>query len=376
MQIALICQNYPPSLREGGVSHYTQRLAQSLCKMGDNVFIITGEGYLGNGSDGNITIIKFRGKWGKQTVREMTIKLKSLSIDTINLQYTPSMYSESFKFAWRYLAKRFVSTISFHTLWGGFKLNYLVAISLLQSSDGIIATNSEITYLLKKYFRIFLKKVKFIPIGPNIELTQESTCAEKILKKYSLTSEGKIIAYFGMAYPGKGISLLLESMEILTKSHELDIKLLIIGGGLSQSESYIIEKKWLANKLGITNRITWTGKIEENEVSDILTLSDLVVLPFSSGVSDRRGSILTALAHYKAVITTKPKIPIPDFINGDNMIWIDKNDPNELAQAIYRVLMNDNLKVKLENGAAELIKKFRWKEIGKQTHSFHKNLIS
>ena len=123
MRIALIFQNYPPSLQEGGVSHYAQRLAQSLYKIGNNVFIITGEGYTGNGSDGNITVLRFPGKWNRQTIREIALKFKSLSIETINLQYTPSMYPKSFKFAWRYLAKQFVSTISFHTMWGGSKLN-------------------------------------------------------------------------------------------------------------------------------------------------------------------------------------------------------------------------------------------------------------
>lgn len=119
MKIALICPNYPPSSTEGGVSHYTQKLAQSLSGLGNTIYIVTGEEYLGSGSDGNITVFRFPGKWKRQSVCEMALKLKSMSIETINLQYTPSMYPASFKFAWRHLAKQFVSTISFHTLWGG-----------------------------------------------------------------------------------------------------------------------------------------------------------------------------------------------------------------------------------------------------------------
>lgn len=188
MKIALICPNYPPSSTEGGVSHYTKKLAHSLCSLGNTIYIITGEEYFGNGSYGDITVFRFPGKWNRQTVSEIAMELKLLSIDTINLQYTPSMYSESFKFAWRYLAKRFISTISLHTLWGGSTLNYLFALNLLQSSDGIIATNSEIIYLIKKYFRILLKKVQFIPIGPNIESVNELTYVKKVFKKISYKS--------------------------------------------------------------------------------------------------------------------------------------------------------------------------------------------
>ena len=376
MQIALICQNYPPSMKEGGVSHYTQRLAQSLCKMGNNVFIITGEGYTGNGSDGDVTVLRFPEKWNRRTVREMVTILKSLSIDTVNLQYTPSMYPKSFKFAWRYLAKQFVATISLHTLWGGSRINYLFALSLLQSSDGIIATNSEIIYLLKKYFRILLKKVQFIPIGPNIESVKESISAENIFNKYHLNREWKVITYFGMVYPGKGLSLLLKAAEILIKCYEVDTQLLIVGGGLSDLDKYIIEKRDLAKKLGIGSRVIWTGKIEENEVTDLLSLSDLVVLPFSAGASDRRGSLLTALAHKKAVITTKPKIPIPLFKNRVNMAWPKTSEPDELAKVIKQILTDSQFKAKLENGASKLMHRYEWSEIGLQTHDFLKNVIA
>ena len=376
MKIALICPNYPPSATEGGVSHYTQKLAQSLSGLGNTIYIVTGEEYLGSGSDGNITVFRFPGKWKRQSVREMALKLKSMSIETINLQYTPSMYPESFKFAWRYLAKRFVSTISFHTLWGGRKLNHLFALSLLQTSDGIIATNSEVKYLLKKYFRNLLKKVQFIPIGPNIELVKESICTENLLKKYQFRPERNVIAYFGMAYQGKGLSSLLEVMELLIKSHGLDVQLVIIGGGLSDSEKYISERKDLAKKLGIGERIIWTGKIDESEVSDLLSRSDLVVLPFSNGVSDRRGSLLTVLAHKKAVITTKPKMAIPLFKNRVNMLWPDKSRPKEFAILINQVLTDSQLKMKLESGAVDLMQNYRWDEIGMRTHNFMKKVIA
>ena len=257
MKIASICLNYPPSCSEGGVSHYTLKLARSLRDLGNEIIIITSEEYCGSGYDENITVIKVPGKWDRQTVREIATKLKSMSIETLNLQYTPSMYSNSFKFFWRYLAKHFVSNISFHTLCGGSKLNYLFALSLLQSSSGIIATNSEIIYLLNKYFPIFRKKAEFIPIGPNIEPVEGMVPDEYTFKKFNIKCKQKIISYFGMAYTGKGLKLLLKAIEILIKSHKLDIKLLIIGGGLSDINKYILEIKDLARKLNIGDRIIY-----------------------------------------------------------------------------------------------------------------------
>jgi glycosyltransferase involved in cell wall biosynthesis len=178
-----------------------------------------------------------------------------------------------------------------------------------------------------------------------------------------------------MAYPGKGLSLLLKAIEILFKSHQLDIKLLIIGGGLSDLNTYIYEKKALARKLNIEDRIIWTGKIEEKKVSDLLKFSDVVVLPFSAGASDRRGSLLTALAHKKAVITTKPRIPIQHFKNMENMTWPSTREPDKLAKAIKQVLTDKHLKARLEYGASKLMQNYKWSEIGVQTHDFMKNVI-
>ena len=370
MKIALICPNYPPSSNEGGVSHYTQRLGQSLSSKGNDVFVITNGEYHGSGTDGNVQILKFSEKWNGHTAKEIAKILRSLSIDIVNLQYTPSMYSINFKFNWRNYIDKCVSTVSLHTLWGGSKLNYIIALKLLKSVYGIIATNSEIVYLLKKYLPFYLKKTEFIPIGPNIEPEAISFEYTKILKKYSIKQTEIIITFFGMIYPGKGLSLLFNTLNILKRKYKLDVQLLIVGGGESDYNKYIQKMRQMAQELRISRNIIWTGQIAPKEVSQLLLLSNLIVLPFTSGVSDRRGSLLSAVAHRKAVITTKPQIPIEFFKNGNNMLWPDTNEPEALAKEIYRVISNEDFKQRLENGAGLLSQKFKWSEIGQKTHSF------
>ena len=70
----------------------------------------------------------------------MAEKLRFHQVEIINLQYSPVMYPDSFKIAWNKLARNFVSTVSFHTLWGGSKLNMLFAWRLLYTANGVIAT--------------------------------------------------------------------------------------------------------------------------------------------------------------------------------------------------------------------------------------------
>ena len=367
MKIAIFCPSYPPASSEGGISHYTQRLARNLSGMGEDIVIITGDGYRGNGSDEGICVIKFAGEWNRQTAEQMVGQLSSLRVDTVNLQYSPVMYPTRFKFAWEKITSRFQSTASFHTLWGGSKLNYLIALRLLHSADGIIATNSEIMYLLRKYLPFFLKKTYFIPIGSNIEPRDTKIDSAQIAARYSLVPNIPILAYFGMSYPGKGMDLLLDSAHILLTDYKSDFQLLVIGGGISDVPEYREEKSKLTSKLRIKDKVIWTGQIPATEVSALLSLARVVILPFESGVSDRRGSLMAALAHHKPVVTTKPTIPISLFRNGENMIWPGNNDSIALADTVFRVLRDDQLRQKLESGAADLSKHFEWPDIAEKT---------
>ena len=286
MKIAIICTNYPPSLSEGGISHYTQKLSRELVNIGEKVVIITGGGYCGDGADGAISILNFKGQWDRQTVKNIVDQLIELRVDIVNLQYSPVMYSYWFKFFWPYYSQKLISTVSFHTLWGGSKTNYIAALSILGTTQGILATNSEIMYLLKRYFPIFLRKCHFIRIGSNILPSQNKTDIRRLSEKYSLINDDAVLSYFGMAYSGKGLDLLLEATRKLVVDHKRNIRLLIIGGGISDSQGHIDAKKRKIRELGIEHKVIWTGNIPADEVSGLFKLSRVVVLPFRSGVSD------------------------------------------------------------------------------------------
>ena len=107
---------------------------------------------------------------------------------------------------------------------------------------------------------------------------------------------------------------------------------LIIGGGISDVARYIDEKRRLTSRLGIEGRVSWTGRIPARDVSALLVGSRLVFLPYDSGVSDRRGTLMAALAHGKAVVTTRPAVPVGLFKNRENMIWPETGDAAALAE--------------------------------------------
>lgn len=362
-------------MNEGGLSHYTKHLSCHLDQLGEKIFVVTNESFQGDSENRNISVLKFPEPWGIASVRRIVKELQLRSLDLINLQYTPVMYSAQFKFIWYYIARYFPAVVSFHTLWGGSKLNYFAALNLLITSASIIATNSEILYLLKRYFPFCLKKSHFIPISTNILPITENRNYEQIVRKYLSKPSKYQLVFFGMPYAGKGISLLLRVTQILIKKYKADVHLLMIGGGISDEQQYIQEIKKLLIKLDIENRVTWTGRISAEEISAFLYYATVVVLPFESGVSDRRGSLMAALAHHKAVVTTSPSVPIELFKNGVNMVWTDINDPENFAETVFQVLIDHEYRRRVESGAAELIRHFDWTEIATKTRAFFQQTL-
>ncbi len=367
LRVAILCPDYPPSSREGGISHYTQCLANHLSKRGVKIWIITNEEYSGNGFDGDIQVLKFADDWNRPVVKKMVTELRAKSIDMVNVQYSPSLYSTGFKLAWPYLSKQFISTVSFHTLWGGSKLNRWFALRLLQSADALVATNSEIIYLLENYLPSFLRKTYFIPISAGIEPSDFPDPPNEIAAKYRIDRGRPLIAYFGMVYPGKGFDLLFQTLRVLLDQFRFDFQIAFIGGGVSDLPGYRDEQEKQGSKFGIGDRSVWTGKIPPAEVSALLSMSELVFLPFDSGVSDRRSSLWAALAHGKATVTTPPVVPIRYFQNGENMLWPLEVKPQTLAEAVYQVHSSSSLRRELEKGAQALASQFSWRQIAQDT---------
>ena len=104
---------------------------------------------------------------------------------------------------------------------------------------------------------------------------------------------------------------LFETARYLDRKQNFDFQLVIIGEGISDDPKYFKEIKQLAAELEIKDILVWTGRITAADVSALLTRSLMVLLPYSSGASDRRGSLLAALAHAKPIVTTRPSLPIP-----------------------------------------------------------------
>ncbi|WP_336813442.1 glycosyltransferase [Bosea sp. MMO-172] len=133
-----------------------------------------------------------------------------------------------------------------------------------------------------------------IPIGPNImpaRIDPDRVAAERAKLRGSGASEADVvIGYFGVLYASKRPDVLLRTTRAL---HERGVKarLLICGDFLwdkpGDREAFLA----LAGELGVADWLDFRGRIDdEGELMATLSAADVFLLPFTDGISTRRGS--------------------------------------------------------------------------------------
>jgi len=363
LNIAIICPNFPPSSFEGGISHYSACLAESLLCRGHKVFAFTSTEFAQpikeRQKSNGVEIIPIPGPWNYFSIGKIRNTAREKKIDAVILQYAPADFKLLFRVKWALSRFSCQKITAFHTLWGkGF--DRLLGLLILWGSSKIIATNSEIVSILKKRLPIFLTKTHWIPIASAIKPTRQ----QKVKEQPAIP----VVSYFGMLYPGKGLYLILDILEELKKrGHRFAFK--FIGGGIIYHHSYETEFRNDIKKRKLNGMVETLGLLPAEEVSEWLNKSRFVFLPYDSGLSDRRSSLMTALEHGKAVLTSPPVVTLPLFENGVNMLWPEENFAPKYIELIEQMLESDSLICLIENGARILSQSFSWGKIAAEYES-------
>lgn len=360
MRIGIAVPNFPPARFEGGISHYSAFLGEHLSLLGHKVYAITSAEFTVPVDRSELTpsveIIRIPGPWGFKTVKFFKGAIEDFELDVIILQYSPASFNSGFRLGWAWSSFSCQKITAFHTLWGR-SIDRFVGISVLFGSPKIIATNSEIMTILEKRIPYLLKRTYWIPIGSNI------------LPSKDLMIEGRtpepLVVYFGMLYPGKGVSMILDVAELLRKRGQF-FSLKIVGGGGADHKSYEDEIQKEITTRRLNNSIEYVGFLPSSEISMYLKKSRVVFLPYDSGLSDRRGSFMAAIAHGKAVLTKKPIVNMPFLKKGVNVIWPDEDSVSGYADMLELLLKDNHLVNILEEGASALSRKFAWERIASE----------
>jgi len=214
-----------------------------------------------------------------------------------------------------------------------------------------------------QYFDIDPEKVEIVHHG----IVDEMLCRSS--EKEGRSEKGPII-YFGRLEPQKGVDLLISVFALLVKNGTLaDRNLLIIGNGPHKRK---YEK--LAVKLGLQNRIKFTGWQPHDYIKERLAVASCCVLP---SISESFGlSMAETLAQGVPLVTTTAG-SIPEVVDYGRGAWLaEPDDPLSLTETLKRAVMNypESLR-KANHGKAYALERFSWSEAARKYEALYQRTL-
>lgn len=116
-------------------------------------------------------------------------------------------------------------------------------------------------------------KVTVIPNAVDIEGFQLSGNPDAALKNRLSLDGTTVLGFVGSFYAYEGLDLLLDAFNAL-HAHRPDLRVLLVGGGPQEANL-----KAQAQRLGIADKIIFTGRVPHGEVSRYYDLIDLLAYP-------------------------------------------------------------------------------------------------
>jgi glycosyltransferase involved in cell wall biosynthesis len=223
-----------------------------------------------------------------------------------------------------------------------------------------------------------------IPIGSNVQTIPPVNYQRAAWRaQIGVREDEMLLGYFGFLNASKGGEVLMRALAQLPHA-----KLLMIGGQVGASDptdvAYLARVKALIAELGLAERVVWTDYAPDEIVTANFLATDACVLPYCDGASYRRGTLMAALAHGCAIVTTttdrqpptdvnemvvggrRLAVTLPPLADEINCLLVPPDNPAALAEAIRRALASPALRAKIGAGARALAAHFTWDKIARQ----------
>ncbi len=380
MRICMVCPSYPPQDVTCGVGDYTQCLAEELVRQGEEVLVVTSDRYRGK-ADRSIPVLPTVQSWTLGTAWWLTGSRKHPPIDLIHLQYTPDLYGRGLGFKLiplltRLRAKGLPTIVTFHTLTGGSRQTKIVALFLFATAHHSISANEEVSAMLRRYLPALAKRWTEIPIGTNIQavLTNEILDRRTARTRLGLPEDALLLAHFGLVYPGKGLETIIAALPKILR-HRPRARLVILGDTRPENQEYRRTLTALVDRLGVTSAVIWAGRRSQEDVSHLLRVSDVFVVPYDDGASIRRGSLMAGLAHGLPVVSTHSALPSFYLRDSVNVALVPPKNADALAAKITSLLAAPEETARLAKAAVALAEQFSWSLIARQTRALYARVL-
>lgn len=219
----------------------------------------------------------------------------------------------------------------------------------ISACDGFVTMSDKVLSDLNKYTSTSYKIKVYHPLYENYPPLIDKTQARQHL---NLKEDEKILLFFGLVRPYKGLDILLQALSDERLQTE-NFKLLIAGEFYENKEPYLQRIK----TLGVQHKIIWKDYfIPDNELNLYFSACDVVVQPYKSATNS--GVSMLSYFYNKPIISTNVG-GLAEIVQHERTGWLCEPTPKSIADAIIRFLQSHHLS-DIEQNIINLKKEFSW----------------
>jgi glycogen(starch) synthase len=183
-------------------------------------------------------------------------------------------------------------------------------------------------------------------------------------RKYALDSE-KIILFVGRMVDEKGLNVLIGALPYVLK-FGISAKIVAVGDGYA-----INRMKETAWKLGVYDKVYFTGYLSDEELNKVFKISDVLVVP---SLYEPFGIVALEGMINKLPVVVSDTGGLSEIVeDGTNGLKVSPNNSEELAKRLITLFSDENLRNRIsELGYKTAKEKYNWREIDYETLEVYK----
>jgi glycosyltransferase involved in cell wall biosynthesis len=273
-------------------------------------------------------VLKYGFRYASNYARASRYARLAADADIVHFQQTLNAYGADIAFHLLRRPSAAARVVTFHEL-DPEQIDYPHCNQTYNQADAIIVHDS-------------LMKKKLVSLGVAADVVHVVCCGTDLAEGENVPRDG--IAYYGGHHltTNKGLDVLLKACRLLKDRMKTPPRLRVHGHYGVTTPSEAIE---MARQAGLADDVEWLNQINDAssstvEIARLYRRSQVCVLPFVGSFAGL--AVGVAAANRLPIIATRAA-GIPDHI-GDLGIWVQGNDPVELANRIEQVVGDEALR--------------------------------
>jgi glycosyltransferase involved in cell wall biosynthesis len=341
----MLTGEYPP--QAGGVSDYSRVVARGLATAGDTVHVYAPAAPGVAPDDESVTIHRLPGHFGARALTQLSHLLSRRAGDRLLVQYVPHAFgfkAMNLPFClWLYAHSRRYggATVIFHEVNLGFQpgdpMRYRLLDAVTKVMARLVARSAAQIFVAAPVWEPLLRRyiaagqpVIWLPVPSTIPVVDDRAQIAATRRRYVSTC-GAVIGHFG-TYP-PAISAMLRTIIPRILAANLASTMILIGAnGDTFRESLLNENPELAA------RVVATGHLPAPELSLAIASCDVMAQPYPDGVTSRRTSMMAALIHARAIVTTLGLLSEPLWQQSEAVALAPAGDSVTFASLVSKLL--------------------------------------